>query len=148
MDYLKIPDSLNLVLEVRRALEKNKSIHVGIRNFLQKDNSAPFSKTFKRIYEAGQDKSAEKSELTDFDLRSLNVKQKSLVNLILRGTWGHPIYDHLVQLEAEMIQSCQDQIKKHVLGLPLKLQIPMLLLIFPAIMLLILVPALKMLNLD
>lgn len=149
MDDLKIPESLKLLLEVRRALEKNVSIHIGIRNFLKKKDKSSFSKNFQRIYEKAQGNHINDSfNLEESDLKMLNPKQRSLVNLILRGVLGHPIYENLRQLEDEIILSCHDQIKKHVLNLPLKLQIPMLLLIFPAIMLLILVPALKMLNLD
>jgi hypothetical protein len=57
-----------------------------------------------------------------------------------------PIYENLIELDKQMINSCDDDIEKHISMLPLILQIPLLGMLFPAILMLLLVPALKLLQ--
>ena len=145
MEDLNLPSSLLLVWDIKRALEKNQSIQLGIKVFISRRRNCKFSVIFSdfwRQYQVGPVLAMEASLNTG----RFNSAQRALIFLVNRGLSGQSIYENLKVLELEYIELCEDEIQRHVQKLPLLLQIPMLGLIFPAMMSLLIVPALGMLQ--
>ena len=140
MENMNLPSSLLLVWDLRRAIERNQSLHIGIKRFIQRDLKCKFALQFQNWW------THYKINHPVPDLK-WTMQQKVLIQLIYKGLAGTPIYDYLIELDAQMINSCEDDIEKHLSLLPLILQIPLLGLLFPAILMLLLVPALKLLQL-
>ncbi len=148
MDDLNLPSSLILVWDLRRAIETHQSLHMGIKNFNNRQLKSTFAMQFNhwwQQYRAVHTENDLNSKITVFN--GSNIHHSVLIQLIQKGLQGVPIYDHLVDLDQNMINSCDDDIEKHVSLLPLILQIPLLGLLFPAILILLLVPALRLLQL-
>ncbi len=137
---MNLPSSLLLVWDLRRAIERNQSLHIGIKRFNERDLKCKFALQFRNWW-------------THYRLKQVssqfqwNMHQRILIILIEKGLTGTAIYDHLIELDAQMINSCEEDIEKHISLLPLILQIPLLGLLFPAILMLLLVPALKLVQL-
>ena len=140
MENMNLPASLMLVWDLRRAIERNQSLHIGIKRFLERDLKCKFTFQFQNWW------NHYRMNHPAPDLK-WTMHQRVLIQLIHKGLAGTPIYDYLIELDAQMINSCEDDIEKHLSLLPLILQIPLLGLLFPAILMLLLVPALKLLQL-
>lgn len=140
MEHIRLPTSLLLVWDLRRALEKNQSLHKGIQSFLERQNvDGPFRLYVVELYQ-NQFKTPTKNEY------QLNSTEKWLLVILKKGLQGVPIYDSLLELDQFMTNSCEEDIQRHIILLPLLMQIPLLGLIFPAILILLLVPALNLLK--
>lgn len=146
MENIMLPASLLLIWDIKRAIEKNQSLQVGIKSFFSRSLQCRFSKIFADIFREQQLKT-DKFENLGLSFEKLNISQRALVFLIIKGLSGLPIYENLKLLEKEFITHCEDDIQSHILRLPLLLQIPMLGFLFPAIMCLLVIPALGMLHL-
>ncbi len=145
MEDLNLPASLLLVWDMKRALEKNQSLQLGIKVFISRKLKCKFSVSFGdfwRQYQVGPALAMESS----LNIGRLNSTQRALIFLVIKGLSGQSIYENLKALESEYIIYCEDEIQRHIQKLPMLLQIPMLGLIFPAIMSLLIVPALGMLK--
>lgn len=140
MENMNLPSSLVLVWDLRRAIERNQSLHIGIKRFVERDLKCKFTLQFQNWW------NHYRMNHPVPDLK-WTMHQRVLIQLIEKGLAGTPIYDYLIELDAQMINSCEDDIEKHISLLPLILQIPLLGLLFPAILMLLLVPALKLLQL-
>ncbi len=140
MDNMNLPASIVLVWDLRRAIERSQSLHIGIKRFNERGFQCKFSLQFQNWW-------------NHYRLQhplpcvKWTMHQRVLIQLIEKGLAGTAIYDHLIELDAQMINSCDEDIEKHISLLPLILQIPLLGLLFPAILMLLLVPALKFLQL-
>lgn len=126
-----------LVWDLRRSIERNQSIQIGIKRFLERGHQCQFGLQFQNWWTYFR----LKQPLPQF---KWNQHQRILIQLIEKGLAGTPIYDHLNELDLQMISSCDEDIEKHISLLPLILQIPLLGLLFPAILMLLLIPALKL----
>jgi hypothetical protein len=69
--------------------------------------------------------------------------RRSLLELLERGLRGESIYVYLCQLEQETIEACQDEISRKLSKLPFLLLGPLLLMQFPAFLLLLFGPLLQ-----
>ncbi len=150
MESITLPSSLQLIWHLRRSIEKNQSIHVGIQGFIEQMNSGPshlkpcaFSKNFVLWWAQAQAKNEFSPNTIELN-KAFNFYQRSLIYLIMRGLSGTSIYENLKNIELEFVSSCEDDIQSHVLNLPLLLQIPLLFLIFPSIMVILIVPAMAL----
>ena len=70
-----------------------------------------------------------------------------MLELLQHGLSGQAILESLKAYEAELIMGCEDEIQNHIAKLPLILMIPLMGLIFPSLMILLIIPAVKMLQL-
>lgn len=142
MDHIAIPSALILLWDLKRSIETQKSIQTGVNQFLKRKINDDFTKHFEI--------SATLSE-SQFQQRAphikLNVYQKNLIVLAMKGLAGNGIYPQLIRFEKELLEICEDDIEKHTQMLPLKLQVPLLGLIFPALMMILLIPVVNMLSL-
>ena len=145
MENIMLPASLLLIWDIKRALEKNQSLQIGIKFFLSRQLKCRFSRAFADLYRDHMLKTY-KSENLSLSPEKFNVSQRALMFLIVKGLAGLPIYENIKLLEKEFVVHCEDDIQGHIMKLPLLLQIPMLGLLFPAIMCMLIVPALGMLR--
>ncbi len=140
MESMNLPASLLLVWDLRRAIERSQSLHLGIKRFIDRDLKCRFALQFQNWWNHYR----MKHKPQPFQW---TMYQRVLIQLIEKGLAGTAIYDYLIDLDEQMITCCQEDIEKHISLLPLILQIPLLGLLFPAILMLLLVPALKLLQL-
>ena len=69
--------------------------------------------------------------------------QLSLMQILLNGMEGSPVYESLKELASEMEMEFELQWKRHLETLPAKLSIPLLLFFFPAYMIMLFGPLLS-----
>jgi hypothetical protein len=69
--------------------------------------------------------------------------RRSLLQLLERGLRGESILEALRELETETEDLCFQQMEEHLAALPFKMMVPLLLLLFPSLMMLILGPLLE-----
>ncbi len=129
--------SLILLWEVKRALEKGQSISSGIKQYLRRQSIDPFHQQVQCWW------LSKSHPTTAFSAQKLSVTRKNLLEILDLGLRGQSILETLKSYETELIQSCDDEIQKHVSLLPLLLMLPLMCLIFPALMLLLVGPLLK-----
>lgn len=132
-----ISPTLLLLWEVKRSLEKGQSIQVGIKSFLNKNPKQEFSQQVENWW-------LEKTnQLISHDRSQLAATRKYLFEIFEVGLRGQAILSTLKSYELELIQSCEDEIQTHIARLPLILMIPLMGMIFPALMLLLIGPLLS-----
>lgn len=133
-----ITPTLILLWDVKRALEKGYSVAFGVQAFVKRDINHDFAR-FVRLWVA-QFQTGKESLGT----KQLTPTRRHLLSLIEYGLKGQAILESLKSYEAELMISCDDEIQSHIAKLPMILLIPLMGLIFPSLMLLMVVPALKM----
>lgn len=129
---------LELLMSVKRAIEKGLSVKVGIVDYLKRSNGE-FAVVVTRwfgLLQQGQDPQACRQVLS-------SIHRRTLLLVLERGLRGEPIYSMLLQLEEEMIEACHEEITNKIAKLPFLLLIPLLLFQFPAFLLLLFGPLLQ-----
>ena len=129
---------LKLLFCVKRGLEKGHSVRTGLNSYLQGEKDDFFPIVVQWLGHIQQGQSARKLLLL---LPSLH--RQTLLELLERGLAGEAIYQHLLQLEIEIIEACQDEMNEKLARLPFILLIPLLLFQFPAFLLLLFGPLLQ-----
>lgn len=131
-----ISPSLNLLLEVRAALENGTSVRTGILQYLKSnhDSMTEIVSTWLIKLDQGQDYFTL--------LEKLHPCRRTLLMLLEKGLKGIPILPQIIELEGEIIRSCEAELDEQIQKLPIKLMIPILFLMFPAYLILLLGPLL------
>ncbi len=141
-----ISPTLILLWEVKRALEKGVSIHSGVENYILKNRSSKFAFQVEIWWLAQKNR----SDSQYLEARKLKEKttmtRKYLFEILELGIKGQSILETLKTYEKELIQNCEDEIQTHIARLPLILMIPLMGLVFPALMILLLGPLLSYLS--
>ena len=141
------PSALRLCRDLRSALESQKSIRSGLQIFILRQLRDPFSVNLIRwVQLIGHNSEANCSERRRLTAK-FNIYQRTLLLVVENGLAGHSVSDHLMQIENEFHAICLADIAKHTATLPFRLQMPLLLFILPAILILIIVPALNLMAL-
>lgn len=135
-----IAPSLLLVWEIKRSLDTGRSVSNGVKNYLNRSPTCSF-KTEVQIWWLSMN-----NDQIVFCRSNLNLKRRYLLETLELGLKGHSIGNTLKSLEDELILSCEDEIQKHVARLPLLALVPLMLMIFPSMMILVIAPLLKMLQ--
>lgn len=136
MDH--IAPSLQLITYVKRSIEIGSSARSGILSFIRVERSL-FAKDVSKwisLYDQGL-------ETTQILQKQRSQYRRSLFELLERGLRGESIYVYLSQLEQETIDACQDEISRKLSKLPFLLLGPLLLMQFPAFLLLLFGPLLQ-----
>lgn len=136
-----IAPPLVLLWEVKRSLEKGQSVGSGIKNYLK------YTKTDEFQHQVEIWWMTQTNSQILYDKTQLNYKRQYLLEVLEAGLKGHSILQTLQSLEDELIMSCEDEIQKYVARLPMLSLIPLMFLIFPAMMLILILPLLKLLQL-
>lgn len=135
MDYIAPP--LQLIAHVKRGIEAGNSVRSGIQAYLRSDRSDFAIVTAQWL--SLRDQGIEASRI--FQSQKSQYR-RSLLELLERGLCGEGIYVYLCQLEVETMEACQDEISRKLSKLPFLLMGPLLLLQFPAFLLLLFGPLL------
>lgn len=135
MDHIAPP--LQLIAYVKRSIEVGSSVRTGVLHFVR-SNRTHFAKDVSK-WLAHLDQGIETSTVL---LAQKSQHRRSLLELLERGLRGESIYVYLCQLELETIEACQDEISRKLAKLPFLLLAPLLLLQFPAFLLLLFGPLL------
>lgn len=136
-----ITPTLVLLWDVKRSLEKGYSVSNGIKFFIARGLQHDFNFFVKKWYLQQQ------SQNEPLSTQHLKASRRHLLSLLDMGLNGHSILESLKLYESEVIIGCEDEIQNHLAKLPLLLMIPLMGLIFPSLMMLLIGPALKMLQL-
>lgn len=136
-------DSLNpvllLVFGLRKSIENGESLRRGLQKFAAGDGDLQqFSRRWMNFRENGGDHMGLLK-----DLRS--PYRRAVFLLVERGFQGEPIHGLLIDTEKEIERACLEEIDRHLAVLPFRLMVPLLLMLFPAMMILILAPFLDLL---
>lgn len=131
-----ISPTLALLLEVRAALEGGTSVRTGIHQFLKQSRN-PFVEVVS-TWLLRLDQSQETLGL----IAPLHPCRRALLLLLEKGIKGLPILPQLIELENEIVRSCEAELDEQIQKLPIKLLLPVLFLMFPAYLMLLLGPIL------
>jgi hypothetical protein len=126
-----------LLIHVRRQIERGLSLKGGIISYLKttEDDFSPKVSYWLSL--------VEKKEATGPFLNQIeSVYRKELLRILERGLAGAPILHILRLFEEEVILACENEIQNKLTDLPYLAMIPLLLLQFPAFLLLLLGPLL------
>lgn len=135
MEHIAPP--LQLILSVKRAIESGSSVRSGIIAFVQADRSE-FSKDVSK-WVSLMDQGLETAIVVQ---RQRSQYRRSLLLLLERAMHGESVHLFLCQLEIETIDACHDEIARKLAQLPFWLLGPLLLLQFPAFLMLLFGPLL------
>lgn len=131
--------SFEFLIYIRQKMEQGDSVKASLKMYCQKPSDSKFkTQVLSWVREF---------ELANIKTDGLNPYHRALKFIIYRGWLGEPILSSLKQLEEEYFNKSQQDIdsfaqKLSVLGL-----LPLLLLMFPSLVLLFLGPFLSSLNL-
>ncbi len=132
-----VSPTLILLWDIKRSLEKGQSVNLGMKFFLNRKIKDPF------YLQVDQWWLAQNNVLSRFNKKDLSISRKHLLEILEIGLKGQAILETLKNYEHELIQCCDDEIQSHLARLPLLLMIPLMGLIFPALMILLIGPLLK-----
>ncbi len=128
---------LELLLYVRRSIENSESIKSGIINYLQNSSGSFVSEVACWL------RLQEQEKINIVGVPSSTIYRQSLLSLLEQGLKGQSIYKQLINLEDEMVQACEQDLEKFVAQLPFKVLPALMLLQFPAFLMVLLGPLVK-----
>lgn len=126
---LEICVNLRLGLESGQSVMRIiKKIHMRERNEMSSDLSIVLA-------------AFERGELAKLPQKTNErLYRRALLELIESGLRGEPILVQIKELEMELLKACQADVEKYVASLPMRAMIPLMLIQFPAFLLLLLGP--------
>lgn len=128
---------LELLLAVKRTLEKGQPTKLGVHHYL-KNHEGEFALVVAQwlaLLQQGQDTQTLISSIA-------SQHRQILLQLLERGLRGEAIYNMLATLEEEILEACHEELTNILARLPFILLVPLLLLQFPAFLLLLFGPLL------
>lgn len=134
-----IAPPLILLWDVRRSLERGHSVSNGIKCYLNRRKTGAFHDQIENWW------ASQNNAQIMYNKSGMNHKRQFLLETLEAGLKGHGILLTLQSIETELILSCEDEIQRHVTLLPIISLIPMMLLIFPAVMIVLIIPLIKLL---
>lgn len=135
MDHIAPP--LQLIAHVKRSIETGHSVRGGLLGFVREERSS-FAKDVSK-WLANLDQGLPTTVILS---SQRSQYRRALLELLERGMRGESIYVYLCQLEQETIEACQDEINRKLAKLPFMLLCPLLLMQFPAFLMLLFGPLL------
>ncbi|MCB9072432.1 MAG: hypothetical protein H6623_02330 [Bdellovibrionaceae bacterium] len=136
MDNLAAP--YVFVVELRQGLQAGRTLTATVRSFITARPQDSFCVLLCEWHMAQQ-----QGKKISRNHKLLNVYRSSLLDLMDMSLQGIGIIEALQALEKEFERLCLYDLDRHNDKLPFKLMIPLLLLQFPAVLLLILGPLIK-----
>jgi hypothetical protein len=131
--------SLSCLIEIQSSLMNGETTRSGVAKYFQSasqdDEFASQLRNMIFAWDQGQDWRPILSTVK-------SAQRRALAELIFAGISGQSILAQLIELRSEIIRACDREIKRHVELLPLKMLVPLLILQFPAFLLLLFGPIL------
>ncbi len=131
---------LRFVIEMESSLERGESVRTGIRFYL-KHHRTNFSAPLFRILNSPQPALSPEERA-----RLKSSYQIAALELIVYALEGKPVLSELRELKNEIVAASNRRIDQFVSVLPTKMMIPLLFLIFPALLLLLFGPLVQSLQ--
>lgn len=129
---------LKLAIEMQSSLANGESIRSGIARFASQSNE-DFARTVRRFMIAWDQSQDWRSILKQVE----SPYRRALLELAAHGLSGQSVQTPLAELQKEIEIACDEEIKLHIDMLPLKMLLPLLLLQFPAFMMVLFGPLLS-----
>lgn len=137
----RLNETLWLALEARRSLEQGESVKAAVARYLDEAGETPPARVTRR-WQFCLDRGVDAGPL----LASVSSPhRRALLTLLARSQRGESVFSALLELEAEIQEACQADLERHLARLPFILLVPLLFLMFPAVMILLLGPFLEIL---
>lgn len=133
-----ISPNLKLIMSLRQGLESGDSTRTAVRAYLAKNHDEASREL--SIWLAQIENPQKSSPF--HENKSIN-RREDLFQLIFRGLQGQSILPQLVLMEEESCESAKIEIEVFSAALPIKALFPLLLLQFPALLLLLFGPLLR-----
>ena len=133
---------LQLAIEMQSSLANGESIRSGIARFASDspmNTSCEFARVVRRFMIAWDQSQDWRSILKQIE----SPYRRSLLELAAHGLSGQSVQTPLAELQKEIENACDEEIKLHIDMLPLKMLLPLLLLQFPAFMMVLFGPLLS-----
>jgi hypothetical protein len=130
---------LKLCLHVRVSIEGGEALRVSLLRFCETEQTLRHLKL--KQWLAYFDQTGGESCAEIF---FKNHHTQIFLEILGQGLSGHSIYERVRVLEEEFIETCEEEFQKELDKLPYILMIPLLLFMFPAYLLLLLGPILKL----
>lgn len=131
--------TMKCLIEIHSAIRNGESVRTGITQYLKasvgQDECASQMRSFLFAWEHGRDWKAVIASVG-------SSHRRALMDLIASGLQGQSILSHLEELRVDVMSACEDEIRHKLEILPLKMLMPLLLLQFPAFLLLLFGPLL------
>lgn len=137
----RLNETLWLALEARRSLEQGDSVKTAVARVCAQPEETRFSRFLRQwqfLVERGAD-------YTPMLATVRSPHRRALLTLLARSQRGESIFAALLELENEIHEACEADLERHVARLPFILLVPLLFLMFPAVMILLLGPFLDIL---
>lgn len=122
---------IHVISHIKMGLKSNRSMRTILRDYFSEEKSNSYSEILEEIIlkvELGKESGLESFQLNEY--------RYALTTLILRGLKGDSIWDALIELEKEVLAAVTTELEEFNGALPVKLLLPMILIIFPALILL------------
>jgi hypothetical protein len=134
---------LRCLIEIHSGLQNGEPVRAGLSKYLAvadaKDEFAPAVRAFLFAFDHGNDW---KTVLNDTSAVKSPFR-RTLLEIVACGLKGQSIMAQLQDLQDDIANACDSEIKEHLEILPIKMLIPLLLFQFPAFLLLLFGPLLK-----
>jgi hypothetical protein len=134
---------LKCLIEIQSAIQNGETVRNGLVRYLEwtqaRCDENPFSSDVRKFlfaWDQGQD-------WKQVVRRSQTSHRRALLELMAVGLGGQPVQTHLEELRLEIVEACDADIQKHLEMLPVLMLAPLLLLQFPAFLLLLFGPLLN-----
>ncbi|MCX7977559.1 MAG: hypothetical protein N2578_01005 [Bdellovibrionaceae bacterium] len=133
--------TLSLVLWVLEGLQRGESINRAVEGFAV-ESKGPF----KELLLEWLSLIKQNKDTTDFYRKVASAQQRGVLLTLEKGLRGAPIYSILEAIRQELESSCLEQIEEFAATLPMKMLIPLLMLMFPAYLILLFGPLVEQLG--
>ncbi len=130
--------TLVLCLEIRQGLERGDAALSTLKSCFS-DLDSELSKDVRTLIAHFEHHRAKPLSLSGVK----SMYRRSLFQLILSALDGEPILKKILELEKEIQLACDDEVERFVTLLPTKVMLPILLMQFPALLLILLGPILS-----
>jgi len=130
---------LKCAIEIRTALQNGEPVRAGLMRYLEVAGGDDFASDVRHFifcWDQGQNWRA-------VIARIKSPHRRALLELVASGFSGQPILNHLSELQSEIEDSVDLEIREYMELLPVKMLIPLLLFQFPAFLILLFGPLLR-----
>lgn len=130
---------LKCAIEIRTALQNGETVRVGLTRYLEMAGGDDFASDIRQFifcWDQGQNWRAVIAKIK-------SPHRRALLELVASGFAGQPILSHLTELQAEIENASDLEIREYMEILPVKMLIPLLLFQFPAFLVLLFGPLLR-----
>jgi hypothetical protein len=132
-----IAPPLKLLLALRNGIEKGESVRMALQKYLAYEDDE-----LSRLVATWVSRRDQGVSTQGLLLKTPSPFRQAVLMMMDRGLNGEGIYQHVIQLEEEVIEASANELATFLSVLPMKMLIPLLLLQFPAFLILLFGPLL------